>query len=302
MNKINLINLLPILRGTYITLDLIFLEKLLKNASHPEKPHRNVSFLHAIGSIVNAKFQFSPNVYQWLKGTRTVPFDKLVKIVELSDFSWTDIEKNLISIKAGIHKGEIYSKFPIIVGKEMGSIIGHILGDDSLDKRYSQIFFSNTNIELLQEFSDYIFILFGVKPCIWLQTSGNFKRKPQWIKRLDNLRQVKSGKSIGLFYPAIVGLLLNHTFDNFAVGKCKKITPLILHSSKEFKKALIRAFFDDECSVYPESYTMLVFQDNKSILRQMKRLLLGLGISSNKIRTYVKRNKDRGLFQYYWKR
>ncbi len=129
MLKINLINLTDVLIDSHVKLNLDFLKKLLENASGSEKPYYDVHFVNRIGSTVNKKAQKSINIHQWLKGERTVPFNKLIKIMELSDYSWIDIEENLLSIKSGIKRGEICPKFPMTMGKEIGSIVGHILGD-----------------------------------------------------------------------------------------------------------------------------------------------------------------------------
>ena len=71
----------------------------------------------------------------------------------------------------------------------------------------------------------------------------------RWDKRLSSIDELIKGRNGGLFYPTICGLLLNKIFDNFAIGKNKNMTENILNSNKEFKRKLIRAFYDDEGSV-----------------------------------------------------
>jgi len=52
------------------------------------------------------------------------------------------------------------------------------------------------------------------------------------------------GRNIGLFYPRIVGLVLNGIFGQFASRKDKTITSLIFDTSEDFKIGLIRENFD----------------------------------------------------------
>ena len=63
--------------------------------------------------------------------------------------------------------------------------------------------------------------IFDCEPRIWLQKSGNFDKKTQWIQRneviIDNI-------STSLWYPTICGRVLNAICGNFVIGKKKKIT------------------------------------------------------------------------------
>ncbi len=295
-NEIHLSDLTDCLMNTHIKLDLDFLGKLLKNASKCEYPATNKKFAMKIGGSFNGEANRYVSMGGWLNGSVTVPFNRLLKITELSDYSLEDLEKYIISIKCGNNKGEIYPKFPIKIGKEFGSIVGHILGDGSIDKKYLQPFFTNSNIDLSQEFANNMGYVFGVKPRIWLQTSGNFKTKSEWIKRIYNFEGIPKGFQIGLFYPRICGVVLHSIFGLFACGKKKKITEQIKNADKEFKIGLIRAFFDDEASIQANSHTIRFFQDNKEILEGIKFLLSEFNIRTNPIRFYIKKNKKRYHF------
>jgi len=138
MNReIHITDLIPFLKNSHVKLELTFLKCLLIDASKTELPHYNLDFCNYLGCKINKNNKKSSNIYQWLKGERTIPFKKLIKIVSLAkNYKWDDVEKNLISIKSGIKKGEIYPKFPFYLDEKFGCIIGHILGDGSISRTY----------------------------------------------------------------------------------------------------------------------------------------------------------------------
>jgi len=294
-NNIQLNDLKDSLVSSYIKLDLIFLNKLLKDASKSEFPYKNNLFAQNIFCPINKNKHISTTIYGWMKGYRTIPFSKLIKIVELSNYSWEDICKNLIFIKAGIRKGEVSPKFPINIDYKLGSIVGHILGDGSIDKRFHSVFYSNSNKELLIEFSEYMEGIFGIKPRIWVQDAPNYG-KTKWLKRITNFNEIPIGHNVGLFYPKICADILYSILEKFAEGNNKKITSKIKELNLSFKKGLIRAFFDDEGSVNSSNYSVRFHQDRKDILEDLINILKELNIKSNPIRSYNKKNKLRYYF------
>lgn len=296
-NEIGLRDIHEGLSHAHVKLKLGFLVGLLRDASKSEAPHRNISFAKKLGVPVNKTKKSAMTIYGWIKGYRTVPMSKLSIIVGLSNkYFWKDVEENLVSIKAGIRKGEIIPKFPIKVDEKLGSIVGHILGDGSIDMRNHTCFYSNSSIPLLQEFIDYMEEVFGVRPRIWIQKRKSFEEKTEWLKRVDNLKEVPEKHSVGLFYPKICSDILYSICGKFAEGKEKKITNEINGFNKYFKKGLIRGFFDDEGSVYSDSHTLRLFQDRKNILEDFRYLMNEFSIKSNIIRDYSKR----GRLRYYF--
>ena len=294
-NEIHLSDLAYNLKNAHVKLDLAFLNKLLQNASQSEKPHRNNKFAESIGCPINKIKKSATTIKGWMTGYRTVPMSKLIKIVELSDYSWLEIGNNFVSIKAGIRKGEVKPNFPIKIDEKIGSIVGHILGDGSIDRCNHNVFFSNSNIELLREFRNYMKDIFGIEPRIWIQKKANFGNT-HWLRRAENLDNLPKGNNVGLFYPKICTDLLYVLFGIFAEGKVKKITPRIINCNLQFKKGLIRAFFDDEGSVRYDSHTVRFHQDNKKLLKGIRLILQDLGINSHEIKSYTKRNKLRHYF------
>lgn len=296
--EIGLGSLSSALKHIHIKLNLNFLNKLLQNASKSNKPHKNRDFAKEIKCPINKTKKAAISVYSWMNGYKTVPFSRLIKIINLSSiYSWRDIEKNLISMKAGPNRGEIRPKFPIFINEKLGAIVGHILGDGSIDKRFHSIFFSNSNLHLLNEFRKNMISIFGIEPRIWIQKKKkSFEEKSKWIKRVNNLNKVPKKHNVGLFYPKICCDILYSICEKFAEGRKKKITKKIKTLNKNFKKGLLRAFFDDECSVDPKSYNIRFHQDDKQLLKDIKLLLKDFDINSNPTRSYMKKGKIRYYF------
>jgi len=283
------------LSHSHVKLNLTFLNELLKKASNSDLPHRNELFAKKISCPINKNKKSATTIYGWMKGDRTVPFAKLVKLVDLSDYTWNKIEGNLIYIKAGIRNGEINPNFPIKIDHKLGSIIGHILGDGSIDKRFHSVFYSNSNQELLKEFSGYMEDIFGIKPRIWVQDVPNYGHT-KWLKRVITFKDIPKGHNVGLFYPKICADILYELCGKFAEGGNKIITEKIKTLNMNFKISLVRAFFDDEGSVNSKNYTVRFHQDRKEILEEVIKMLKDCGISSNPIRAYTKGDKLRYYF------
>ena len=145
----------------------------------------------------------------------------------MTNYSLNELENQIVFIKSGRKRGNVKIKFPIKIGRELGSIVGHILGDGAIDKKYSQPFYTNSNLDLIKEFIRNMEFVFGVKPRIWTQTKGNFETKSKWIKRISPFGKLPQNCQIGLFYPKICGLILQDTCGLFAYGKKKQITKQI---------------------------------------------------------------------------
>ena len=276
----------------YIKLKHEFLKELLIDASKSKYPHRNKGFVKKIGWGFNRKKPISLGLYLTIRYNRSVPILKIKRILTLSKYNWDDIERNLISLNLGKRNGDIYPNFPITVGKELGSIIGHILGDGSIDKVNNALFFSNSNRDLLEEFMKYMRDVFSIEPRIYVQKGNGFDRKSEWLGRIYNLDDFE-GRPAGLYYPKASSIFLHSVFGKFALGKKKSITRQIMSSPIELKKYLIRAFFDDEGSVSSNSHTIRVHQDDYKILEHVRSLLIEIGIESGKICKYIKRGKKR---------
>jgi hypothetical protein len=297
LEKVHLEDLINGISETVIRLNPDFLKNLLVNAAKNNKPWKSEDLADKIGCKYHRKLKCCIAIKNWLNGSRNISFSRLKKIVSVSDYSWKEIEKNVEFIKTKAGGSRIFIEFPIKVGNELGRITGHIIGDGSIDAKLSQIFYSNSDKNLLKEFQHLMLKVFNIKPRIWYQRPDDFKgRKSKWIKRIKSIDEIPEEFQGGLFYPKICSVVIYSILGKFACGKNKKITKQILNTNNDFKINLIRAFFDDEGGPSENSYDIRVFQDDKSILEVFRKLLLELGIVPNKILHYYKNGKKRHYF------
>ncbi|MEK6936627.1 MAG: LAGLIDADG family homing endonuclease [Nanoarchaeota archaeon] len=299
MNKIRITDLEKYSDRIYVNLKANFLKELMKKAANSENPHKNKLFSSKL-KLKNFHKGVNTTIVGWLKRSK-LPLSKLLEIFYLTKTSLNELEKNVEYLQAGWSRGlKGHINFPIKIDNKMGSIIGHILGDGSIERNYLQIFYTNQNKELLGEFQNFMFELFHIKPRIWLQEPGDFKiKKSKWIKRLNKISEAPKNGQVGLFYPTICSLFFYSNFGVFAFGKKKKITEEIKKQNKKFKRGLLRAFYDDESNV--GARRLRLFQDNKKILSFFRKSLLIFKIKAGNIKTYTKRNKKRHYFDIHRK-
>lgn len=293
MKDISLKDLKNDLTSTHVKIDLDFLRKLLLRISSFSRPYRDKELSHKIQSSYNEKWKLSPEIAGWWQG-KTIRFSKLQSLVDLSDTNWKTIEKHIISIKAGQQKGEIHINFPLSINESLGSIVGHILGDGSIDKKYRQVFFTNSCPALSIEFSNEMLQIFGTKPRIWIQQTNGFNNS-KWIKRITKI-DAKSGRQLGLFYPKICGMILHAIFGKFADGKFKTLTSRIKNAPLPFKRGLLRAIFDDEANVDVKSQMIRFSQDNRDVAERIRELLMEFNIKPNPLRSYFRNGKIHSYF------
>lgn len=294
--RVDLKKIASYLKDTHVQLELNYFVWLLRRAAKTFKPHTDRLFATKLGCKFNNKVNSAMGIRGWISGKRTIRFSQLMKLIQLANVSHDDVQRKIVFIKAAQHNGEIYPKFPIPVGGRLGSIAGHILGDGSIDRKYHQVFFSNTNVELLKEFREAMLIVFGIEPRIWTQTTNGFGKKNSWTARIYNLNEKKKTQSVGLFYPTICGILLHALLGRFADGENKSVSKQIKRAPIDFKRAFLRAFFDDEGNVSINSQGIRLFQDSKSMLGDIKILLNEFGIHCNPTHFYARRNKKHYYF------
>jgi len=286
---------IPNLEKVHVSIDLKFLQKLCRKVSGCSQPSKDVNFVKQLGMIWNKQAQKCTTIEGWLRGYRTVPMSKLAILCNLSGYAWKDVEKHITAIKAGQHNGEIQPNFPILFDEKLGCIAGHILGDGAILKPYAQVFYSNKNSELLNEFIQNMRQVLGAEPRIW-QHANNKYGHTKWQKRLISLDQRTQHLCIGLFYPKICGLVLHGILGRFAFGRKKLITSQILSMPEKFKKGFLRALFDDEGSCNAKSYMIRMHQDDRYFLENLRTMLFEFNIETNPVRVYHKRGKPRYYF------
>ncbi|MDD3083449.1 MAG: LAGLIDADG family homing endonuclease [Candidatus ainarchaeum sp.] len=298
MNEITLEKLNKKSTKIRVELNKDFLKKLMNKASNSNQPHTKNQFIKKLELKKSNKYCCS-TIYSWMYHNNTIPLDKLGIIVKVSKTDWKIVNKLPTTLKSGFRGTKINLHFPIKVNEELGSIVGHILGDGSIDNKYQQVFYSNSNKDLLREFSKNMKKVFNTKPRIWMQKTATFEGQTRWEKRLNSINELKHKRNCGLFYPTICGVILNNYFGTFAIGKNKKITNEIINCPKEFKKGFVRAFYDDECTIGDKS--IRVFQDQYEILKEIKNMLIEFEILSQPIKTTIKKNKERFYFDIFRK-
>lgn len=286
------------LKGIYVEINLNYLKKLFFLAGG-KKPHYDFLLAKKLGAPINKRFKKCISIYNWFSGTRKIPLDKLIILSNISKIPWKGVEREIISLNSGQKRaGRVYINWPLTINFKLGSIVGHLLGDGSIDSKYQQVFFSNSDKTLLLEFKNYMYSIFGIRPRIWMQKRASYGNT-KWEKRLDSINNLKKGRNCGLFYPSICGKILNAIFGNFALGFDKKFTLEILNSNLDFKKGLIRAFYDDESAVGIKNIRL--FQDKLDILKSFRDILISINIIPSEIKTYTKRNKLRFYFDIFRK-
>lgn len=295
-DSVSLSELVEDLPSSRIELEKGFLKTILVEASGSKTPWKSKEFAEKLGLTFNNKFHVCSTISSWANQKKAMQISVLNKILNNSKYSMTAIEKNVLSLRAGQKGGKIQPVFPIKFDKRLGSIVGHILGDGSIERHYSQISFSNSNKELLSEFYNNMLSIFGVKGRIWVQKRNKFEEKSEWLMKVITVNEVPKKHNASLFYPKICGKIINSMFGNFTIGKKKKITKEIKNAPDEFRKGMIRAFFDDEGSVGGSSYDIRVYQDNKKILTNIKQMIGDFDIATNKIKVYKTRGKARHYF------
>ena len=292
--QFNLSDLSSQLQSTHVKINKNFIRELMKKAASSETLLRKKEFAQKMGCRYNEKWKQSASIMQWWHGKKTIPFSKLARLVELAEIEWTEVEKNTTFIKSGPNRGEVRITFPIKIDNRLGCIVGHILGDGSIDKKYSQVFFSNSNPELTNEFRLCMLSIFGIEPRIWMQKTEGYNNA-KWLKRIQSIDK-ESNSQLGLFYPKICGTILHAIFGKFADGQKKEITSQIKETSAEFKKALIRAIFDDEANVDAPSQIIRFSQDNKQIIDSLKCMLGEFQIKANPTHSYFRNGKEHSYF------
>jgi len=203
-------------------------------------------------------------------GGRSIPIPKLYKIMLLLSpekiaFFRNNLENNLLELKCGKSgKPVVNPKFPLKLSKNLVRIIAHIIGDGGISNKPSNFTatYSNKSQVLLKEFKNDIENVFGK-----IKLSSFYDGKT---------------KCMQLFYPSIVGLMLNRIIG-VQSGKHKHIPDLILESNDNLKCIFLKSLFDDEGNVNMEAYKINFEIASYNIISGVKFMLNELLIKSSKI-------------------
>ena len=100
-NEIHLSDLINSLNESYIKLNPEFLRELFRKAAKSDNLNRNKELAQKIGCSYNEKFNICPDIGAWLYLGCAMPFQKLLKILELANCPLDFVEKHLVFIKSG---------------------------------------------------------------------------------------------------------------------------------------------------------------------------------------------------------
>ncbi len=218
---------------------------------------------HVLARTLGVTYSF---LMQLRRQMYSIPLPILSKLSILSSISFEEIQNHIVLVRtrAGI---QMSNPFPIRSSKEMASLIGHVFGDGYVGKSKKQFEYCNNNPHLLQEVKFTIKNLFGVEPMT-----------ERWNR-------------IG--YPCIIGeILLAFGAPIAPKVNSENAIPGWIKDSIEFKRAFLRAFFDDDGSVlytrnYPsKSVNLYVIRHTQyresltSLLKDIRSLLGEFGVNS----------------------
>lgn len=235
-----------------------------------------IKFLGTQHRLANLLNRSNGNICNYKSGRYFVPLKIVMKILdllpEIEREKFRDIiTKNLDEIKLGYGRAKSIKKFPINFSAPLARIIGHLIGDGGINKA-NRLFYSNKYHELIEIFKEDMKRVFGNV----------------------NVEEYTRKKGYIVFYPTITGIILKHLIGPMR-GKFKHVPSLIFSADRQSKSLFIRALFDDEGNVSVEKSTIQINITKKSILRDIKRLLLEFDIVGGKIGK-VKREMKKDMF------
>ena len=275
-----------------VVIDKSYFKILLRRASCKTNPLKDVILIRSL------RISYF-GLLSLMRNTKSIPLPVMVKLMKITNESEAKVLKQIQGVCFERSRMPLQIKMPLEVGFEIGNIIGHLLGDGGIDSQHSQPCYSNSNKDLLKEMRKNILDIFAVAPRIWMQGPPTFEGKTTWDKKLSSIDECLWGRNCSLFYPTSVGRILNSLFGNFAKGKFKQIPLEFVNYSKEFKRGLIRTFYDDEGTVGEKN--IRVFQSKKEILSVLREILFSIGITPAEIKLYYKNNREHYYFDIFGK-
>lgn len=194
-------------------------------------------------------------------GIQFIPLSKLKLISKYllddgsEEFSMENIEKNVLMYRMQAGNPIKNPKFPIKESPELTRLLFHLFGDGYSGKKGENAGYRNTYNELLDEFKEDLKI-FGEVPVYEQKYSIKFPRI--LAKIIEDFYEVKCG-----------------CYESYISKKIFQISKKNLYFG-------IRAFTDDEASVY--SHSIRITSANYNLLDGIKDILDFLKIKTNKIK------------------
>lgn len=192
------------------------------------------------------------NYVNYEKGTRPVP---------IGIFRNLNIVPKKIS---GVNNQSIIQNpFPMKVNPPLARILAKLIGDGSLDtekvlkENCYDFRYTNTNPELLSEFSNDIEAIFGVKSALYVCLPKK-NNKPKAAVKIPGV----AGRILAMLFP-----------DILSKRPWKDLPP-------ELYPVFIGAFFDDEGHAVKKETKIFLSGTNHDALRDIQKMLFSLGIVS----------------------
>ncbi len=232
-----------------------------------------------VGGYTKLRKFLNRDIRKFISGERRTSLKVINKIItKLSakneTFLWKQIENNIEEIVYGGKFGPgrgipiLSPKFPIKLNPELANLLGHIVGDGTINLKgstYGIIEYFNSNKVLIENFIKNIQIAFGNTRC-------EFAKGKKYA--------IRAPKSVGMILKVILGEL-----ENFR----KRISSLMLQiNNPNVVAAYIKAIYDDESNVSykKNTYTreIVLGMRNKQVIENVHHLLKKIGIQPNPIR------------------
>lgn len=211
----------------------------------------SISYFGSLKKLADFLSIFPQVINHWKKLNLFIPLKHIKKIVDKRKLNWDKLEKEVVAYK-GLNLSLIIQnpKLPIIESPELFAVIGHLIGDGSVNKNGIPIY-TNSNIKLIDNFQKLIISVFGnVRGKLYKSPSGAY--------------QFRSSK--------VISDLIKSFYDiNFDSSK-SRIPEKIKYLPQEFSIAIIKAFGDDEATV-DTNHRISFYSTNKHVLLSIKDLL-----------------------------
>jgi DNA topoisomerase-1 len=197
---------------------------------------------------------YTANYFAYEKGSRPIPIGVYRNMGVGAPKSISGINQDII----------LHNLFPLRITRSLVRVLANMIGDGSLDREKVirenayDFRYSNTNPELLDEFSSDIAEIFHVKPVLAVSDPAK-----EWHK-------VKAALKI----PGAAGRVLAMLFPEILKKRPWKGLPA------EFYADFIGAFFDDEGHVAKKETKLFLSGTNHDALRDIQKMLQTLDINT----------------------
>tara|TARA_Y100000310_G_scaffold333304_1_gene410591 strand:+ start:2058 stop:3203 length:1146 start_codon:yes stop_codon:yes gene_type:complete len=214
------------------------------------------------------------SIYRWIK-KREFPLGELIKVLKSLNIFATNLSSSLSHLRTGHYPSRknnggnlgtpIPNPLPLKLTLELTRIISHLFADGciTLDKNgYLTAAYYNQSKVLINQFKEDIEKVFG----------------------LDDIKVKKNKTTEYVYLPSTISIILLKLCPTFKSKNCR-IPPFIKKSDNNLKREFLKAFFDDESFVkfVPPYRHIELSINNLELLREIKKLLEGVGIKSTEI-------------------